>query len=134
MEKNLKVAPTEQELYNAGFRRRTHDEDGYNYTYSKDIGDNLNIGIHTDYKTRHANLYFHDGTFLKDVDLTKAAINAEFKHFNQPLPKWEKPKPKVGEVYKGGAFDEENDNLIINVDKAGVEYLVLNNGQPTKGG
>lgn len=99
MEKNLNVAPTEQELINAGFERRTHDKDGYNYTYSKDIGDNLQICIHTDYKKRCASLYIYDGTFLKDVDLTKAAINKEFEHFKEPLPQWGKPQPKVGEVW-----------------------------------
>ena len=97
MGKNLNVAPTEQELINAGFTRKTHDEDGYNYTHSKDIGDNLKIEIHTDidtdYEERCASLHIYDGAFLKHVDLTKAAINAEFKHFGQPLPQWEKPKP-----------------------------------------
>jgi len=101
---NLNVAPTEQELINAGFIRRTHDlfynEDGFNYTYSKDIGNNLKICIHTEYATRNANIYTCNGNFLKNIDLTKAAINKEFEHFNQPLPQWEQPRPKVGEVWE----------------------------------
>jgi len=44
-ENNLNVAPTEQELDNAVFKRETHDEDGYNYTYYKAIGDSLKTSI-----------------------------------------------------------------------------------------
>ena len=125
MEKNLNVAPTEKELDNAGFKRKTHDEDGYNYTYSKSIGDNLKIEIHTDYKRRCASLYIYDGTFLKNVDLTKATINAEFKHFGQPLPQWEKPKPKVGEVWQNESY-----TLVItptDINNTGIDVFYIYN-------
>jgi len=47
---------------------------------------------------------YYKGNLLKSLEPTKAAINAEFKHFNQPLLQWEQPRPKVGEVWKNSFY------------------------------
>ena len=133
MENNLNTAPTEQELINAGFCKAGASNHSNYGKLIKRINDKLFV-MFGGKKCSLCFDYGHVDTTIKEIQPTKEAINAEFKHFNQPLPKWEKPKPKVGEVYKSGAFDEEDYNLIIKVYKTGVEYLVLNHAQPAKGG
>ena len=93
MEKNENRAPTEQELINAGFQQsRRTGIDYYYFSYSKEINDNLILVVDGSdtgiwYKNENKSKLIHP------IELTKAAINAEFKHFGQPLPQWEKPKP-----------------------------------------
>ena len=93
MGKNLNVAPTEKELINAGFEQsRRTGIDYYYFSYSKKINDNLILIVDNSdtglwYKNENKSKLIHP------IEPTKAAINAEFKHFGQPLPQWEKPKP-----------------------------------------
>ena len=124
---NLDSAPTEQELENAGFVKKTHDEDGCIYTYSKAIGDSLIITIGTDHELMCSMLSTDKGGFIKYVHVTKAAINKEFEHFNQPLPQWEKPKPKVGEVWK-------NDFYVFLIIKDAESNVLKLEGETIEGG
>ncbi len=105
MEKNnLDVAPTEQELINAGFFKAGASNHS---NYGKLIK-RINNELFVMFGGKKCSLCFdygHVNTTIKEIEPTKAAINAEFKHFNQPLPKWEKPKPKVGEVWKSSISD-----------------------------
>ena len=93
MENNLNVAPTEQELLNAGFKQsRRTGIDYCHFSYSKEINDNLTLivdGGDTGIWYKNEN----KAKLIHPIEPTKAAISAEFKHFNQPLPQWEKPKP-----------------------------------------
>lgn len=99
MEKNLNVAPTEQELDNAGFvKARQTGMEKEQFSYIKQINDNLILIV----EGSDTGIWYKSGNkanLIHPIEPTKAAINAEFEHFNQPLPQWEKPKPKVGEVY-----------------------------------
>ena len=117
MEKNnLNTAPTEQELYNAGFCKAGASS-WYNYgKLMKRIDHRLFIMFSEKECSLHFD-YGHVDSKIKHIEPTKAAINAEFKHFNQPLPQWEKPKPKVGEVWGNDLYtfviikDEERNVL-----------------------
>jgi len=42
---NLDSSPTDQELNDAGFKRQPHDIDGYEYSYSRKIIDELILSI-----------------------------------------------------------------------------------------
>ena len=114
---NLNVAPTEKELIDAGLKRDTesffNDEDCNNFVYTKEICHNLNLNIFfVNNKINEASITA-GWYFVKKVKTTKAAINAEFEHFGQPLPQWEKPKPKVGEVWGlGKTAYLINDNVL----------------------
>jgi len=88
MEKNLNVAPTEQELIYAGFEKHVPE-----LTYSKKICDYIGLVASFDGEKMYLSLFLSGGHLIKNVEPTKAAINAEFEHFNQPLPQWEKPQP-----------------------------------------
>lgn len=102
MEKNkLNVAPTEQELINAGFCKAGASNHSNYGKLIKRINDNLFV-MFGGKKCSLRFDYGHVDTTIKEIEPTKAAINAEFKHFGQPLPQWEKPKPKVGEVWGNG--------------------------------
>ena len=92
MEKNLNVAPTEQELINAGFCKAGASNHSNYGKLIKRINDNLFVMFGGKKCSLHFD-YGHVDTTIKEIEPTKAAINAEFKHFNQPLPQWEKPKP-----------------------------------------
>ncbi len=89
-EKNLNIAPTEQELIDAGF------EDSHFGLMEFNLGDNTTIVADTLNDTFR---FIGSSTW---IELTKQKINDAFALFNQPLPQWEKPKPKVGEVWKNG--------------------------------
>lgn len=103
MEKNLNVAPTEQELKNAGFCKAGASNHSNYGKLIKRINDNLFV-MFGGKKCSLCFDYGHVDTTIKEIEPTKAAINAEFKHFNQPIPQWEKPKPKVGEVWQDENF------------------------------
>ena len=93
MEKNLNVAPTEQELLSAGFKQtRRTGIDYCHFSYSKEINDSLILivdGSDTGIWYKNEN----KAKLIHPIEPTKAAINAEFEHFGQPLPQWEKPQP-----------------------------------------
>ena len=109
---NLELTPTLKELDNAGFTSDFEEE--RNFVYTKTICDNLNLNIYFENNGIHSLLITVGGHFIKNVEPTKAAINAEFKHFGQPLPQWEKPKPKVGEVWgNGGTVCLINNKVLI---------------------
>ena len=116
MEKNLNIAPTEQELLSAGFCKAGASNHSNYGKLIKRINDNLFV-MFGGKKCSLCFDYGHVDTTIKEIEPTKAAINAEFKHFGQPLPQWERPKPKVGEVW-GNEFytfliikDKKNDVL-----------------------
>ena len=73
------VAPTEQELINAGFQQsRRTGIDYYYFSYSKEINDNLILVVDGSdtgiwYKNENKSKLIHP------IELTKAAINAEFE-------------------------------------------------------
>lgn len=122
---NLNVAPTLKELDKAGFTS-DFDEDE-NFVYTKTICDNLNLNVFFENNEIHSLSIKVGGHFIKNVEPTKAAINAEFKHFNQPLPQWEKAQPKVGEVWKNEFYtfliikDEENN--VLKLDGETLQYV-----------
>ena len=95
---NLEVAPTEQELYNAGFK--------------EDIFGCLSIRLSKYLKIVVAlddNVCTVIGQEVAEkISFTKQKINDAFALFNQPLPQWEKKRPKVGEVWR----DDETVYLI----------------------
>ena len=88
-ENDLNVAPTEQELKNAGFELS-------GTIYYKQVTTFTSICVPSDLS--RCELWI-SGVY-EEVELTKQKINDAFTLFNQPLPQWEKPQPKVGEVWK----------------------------------
>jgi len=90
---NLNVAPTEQELKNEGF-------DFYFVGCYKQVTKFASICVSSDL-SKCKLVIGHDGD---EIDFTKQKINDAFALFNQPLPQWEKPKPKVGEVWKNDFY------------------------------
>jgi hypothetical protein len=88
MEKNLNVAPTEQELENIGF------EDSYFGLIEFNLDNNTTIVVDTE---KGIFRFIGSGTW---IELTRQKINDAFALFNQPLPQWEKLQPKVGEVWE----------------------------------
>lgn len=87
-ENNLNVAPTEQELINAGF------EDSHFGLMEFNLDNHTTIVADTE---KDIFRFIGSGTW---IELNKQKINDAFSLFNKPLPQWEKPKPKVGEVWK----------------------------------
>ena len=87
--KNLNVAPTEQELLDAGFKL-------WRTTYYKQV--TTFTSIYVTLRTSKCELLISHHP--EEIELTKQKINDVFALFNQPLPQWEQPKPKVGEVWK----------------------------------
>jgi len=87
-ENNLNVAPTEQELKNAGFELS-------GTIYYKQVTTFTSICVPSDLS--RCELWI-SGVY-EEIELTKQKINDAFTLFNQPLPQWEKPQPKVGEVW-----------------------------------
>ena len=104
---NSNVAPTEQELYNAGF------EDSHFGLMEFNLGDNNIIVADTE---KDIFRFIGSSTW---IELTKQKINDAFALFNQPIPQWEKTKPKVGEVWGNDLYtfviikDEERNVLKI---------------------
>ncbi len=101
MENNFNTAPTEQELINAGFCKAGASNHSNYGKLIKRINDNLFVMFGGKKCSLHFD-YGHVDSKIKHIEPTKAAINAEFKHFGQPIPQWEKTKPKIGEVWKNG--------------------------------
>lgn len=127
---NLNVTPTEKELENAGFVRQTHDEDGHKFTYSKSMMNAIHVCFHFLHEKIYCDLFF-EGKFLKHVEPTKAAINAEFEHFGEEAPQWEKVTPKFWEVWQ---FNE-GVVLILNLENEPLSFVHLNEkaiGRDTK--
>lgn len=119
MEKNLNVAPTEQELYNAGFKKReTEDKSVYMVIELSGVKSGWAHKIKTDLETCH--LWIDERRTM--IDFTKQKINDAFALFNQPLPQWEKPTPKVGEVWgnEWGAFLVVQSRH-INIEKGAID-------------
>jgi hypothetical protein len=93
MEKNnLDVAPTEKELDDAGFCKAGASNHSNYGKLIKRINDKLFV-MFGGKKCSLCFDYGHVDATIEEIEPTKAAINAEFKHFGQPLPQWEKPKP-----------------------------------------
>ncbi len=86
---NLNLAPTEQELLDAGFKDSHFGLIEFNL-------DNNNTTIVADTE-KGIFRFIGSGTC---IELTKQKINDAFALFNKPLPQWQKPLPKVGEVWK----------------------------------
>ena len=107
MEKNLNVAPTEQELKNAGF------EDSHFGLMEFSLGEHTSIVVNIE---AGGFRFIGSNEWIK---LTKQKINDAFALFNQPLPQWEKPKPKVGEVWQSDintiVITPTNSSTIVNV-------------------
>ena len=90
-ENNLNVAPTEQELMNAGFKVLEKH-------YFKQVTTFTSIYVASDLSKCELFISGVD----EEIELTKQKISDAFALFNQPLPQWEKPRPKIGEVWKNG--------------------------------
>jgi hypothetical protein len=120
---NLDVAPTLKELDKAGFT--TDFEDDKSFRYTKTICNSLRLNIYFENNKINELSITIDGQFIKSVEPTKAAINAEFKHFNQPLPQWETKRPKVGEVWAN-----ESNTLVItptDINYPGIDIFYIYN-------
>ena len=88
-ENDLNVAPTEQELKNAGFKL-------FGKRFYKQVTTFTSICVASHLSRCELCISGLD----EEIELTKQKINDAFTLFNQPLPQWEKPQPKVGEVWK----------------------------------
>lgn len=119
---NLEVAPTEQELINAGFFKAGARHYSNNGKMMKRIDHRLFIMLSEKECSLHFD-YGHVDSKIKHIEPTKAAINKEFAHFHQPLPEWSPPKPKPGEVWSDGLSTllilKEKEN-VLNIE--GPEY------------
>lgn len=122
MEKNnLNTAPTEQELINAGFCKAGASNHSNYGKLIKRINDELFV-MFGGKKCSLCFDYGHVDTTIKEIEPTKAAINAEFKHFNQPLPQWKKPKPHQYS-YKGLKAEGKIPHDISGEDHDSIEAL-----------
>lgn len=101
MEKNLKQRLTKQHL----------ELLSNNPAYAKGVSvNNSYLGIGDGELQLRFNLPYVDLIFIKDneeevvlksvTDPTLEEINLTLNFFNEPLPQWEKPQPKVGEVWQ----------------------------------
>ena len=137
MEKqNLNVAPTLNEIKQAGFLPRetnfyfsNYKPSGLpnflegDYTYCLDIDENLFVSIDDVGNTLLVAIM---GEYYKPIarlTFTKEAINKQFEHFGQAAPQWENKRPKVGEVWT----DSFEDVQVLELDKVYVKVQVLDN-------
>lgn len=86
---NKNVAPTMQELENAGFTIEPSFLSSDNLCYFRNIVSNLYISCYVDSGYVKVS---SEGFVFKKIPFTKEAIEKEFVHFEQPLPEWNKTR------------------------------------------
>jgi hypothetical protein len=131
MEKNLKERLTKEHL----------ELLSNNPAYAKGVSvNNSYLGIGDGELQLRFHLPYVDLVFIKDneeevvlktmTNPTIEDINSTLNFFHEPLPQWEKPKPKVGEVWQNDFYtfliikDKENNVLKLDGETPeGVDWI-----------